>query len=175
MRKKIILSVLTLLMLTVFATDGRCIGPGPDGPDRPPSKEQMEKVRERIETIKIWKMTKALNLDEKTAARLFPLMNRFDKERGEIQRNIKEGLKDIKEGLIDRDDRKLIGIMERLEDYHQELQRLKEREWAELKEILTVEQQARFLVFLEEFQHEIRNIIAKTKGRRFERMREAGR
>ncbi len=175
MRKKMILSALTLLMLTVFATDGRCVVPGPDGPDRPPSKEQLAKVRERIETIKIWKMTKALNLDEKTAARLFPLMNRFDKERGEIQRKIKEGLKDIKEGLKAGDDRKLIGIMERLEDYHRELQRLKDREWAELKEILTVEQQARFLVFLEEFQHEIRNIIAQTKKRHFERMREADR
>ncbi|MEC4676819.1 MAG: hypothetical protein VST72_07885 [Nitrospirota bacterium] len=175
MRKKIILSALTLLMLTVFATDGRCVGPGPDGPDRPPSREQMEKVRERIEAIKIWKMTKALNLDEKTAARLFPLMNRFDKERGEIQRKIRDGLKEIKDGLKDKDDRQLIGIMEKLEDYHRELQRLKDREWAELKGILTVEQQARFLVFTEEFQNEIRNIIARTKGRRFERMREGGR
>lgn len=47
----------------------------PEDFDRPPTKEQMENVRERIETLRMWKLTKTLDLDEKTSAKLFPLLN----------------------------------------------------------------------------------------------------
>jgi hypothetical protein len=78
MRKNLILSVLMLFFVSVFAGQGICIPPEVSAEDRPPKKEQREKLRQRIESIKMWKLTQTLDLDEKTAARLFPLMNRYD-------------------------------------------------------------------------------------------------
>ena len=173
MKKNIIKILLIFFLALGFSADG-IASPDRDDHNRPPSKEQMERVRKRIETMKIWKLTKALDLDEKTAARLFPLLNKYDKKRAEIERDIKDNMMDLREALEDEKESKLRDLIERLEKSHKALQSLNDEERAELKQILTVGQQAKYLIFLQEFNREIRRIIEEARSRRRGRDRPEG-
>ncbi|MEW6110096.1 MAG: hypothetical protein AB1632_13160 [Nitrospirota bacterium] len=171
MRKNSFWIFLVLLFALIFAAEGLCVMPEGDEPGSPPSKKQITRVRERIESIRMWKLTQALDLDEKTAASLFPIMSKYDKKRTEAERNIRESIKALKENLRDRNEHKLNDILERLEQYHRELQNIKDEEWTELKRILSTEQQAKFILFLQDFQREMREMIAQAKERKAERMK----
>jgi hypothetical protein len=59
---------------------------------------------------------------------------------------------------------KLKSILERLEKNHHEMVGLKEKELKGLKDILTVEQRARYVVFEREFMREMRGMIAGARG-----------
>ncbi len=171
MKKYLIACLLSLVLTVAFAVQGQCIMPEGDEPGPPPSKEQMEKLRQRIESIKIWKLTKALDLDEESAAVLFPLLNKYDKKRGEVQHKVKENIRDLKENLKNHNEQGLNTILGNIERYHRELQEIKDEEWDELKKVLSVENQAKFILFQMNFEREIREIIAQTKQRGLERSR----
>jgi len=152
------------LLLTAFLS-GAWAAAG-DGMEQPPSREQMEKVRERVETLRMWRLTKALDLDEKTSSRLFPVLNRFDRKRHELEQSLRDGMRDLREAVREGRDSALKGILDRLEQNHREMQRLNEEERAELKRLLSVRQQAAFVIFQQEFQQDIRRMIEETRGRR---------
>ncbi len=162
---KILLSIILLLGLAATSM----AEPAEDF-DRPPSKEQMEKIRKRVETLRMWRLTEALNLDEKASAQLFPILNRFDKKRYELEEYLREGMRDLRELLKDKKEERLKKILNKLEENHKALQNLKQEEWADLKKMLTVEQQARFIIFLTEFEREVRKLIAEARERRGERL-----
>jgi len=131
-------------------------------------KDQVEKVRKRVETLKMWKLTEALNLDEKTTAVLFPLLNKYDKKRAELENALREGMRELKEGLKDKNERRLAAALDKLEQNNKGMQKLKEEEWAELKKALTVEQQAKLVIFQQDFNREMKKMIAQAKEKRSE-------
>lgn len=164
--------VLKILFLSIFvlgfAVNGMAEPPEDfDGP--PPSKERREKIRERIETLKMWRLTEALDLDEKTSAKIFPLLKKIDKKRAEIENAQREGMIELRQLLKEKQEARLKGLLEGLEKNHKELQRIKDEELAEVKKILTIEQQARYIIFLQEFNKEVRRLIAEARERRHER------
>jgi len=151
-------------MIVGFATYGLTV-PDIDDPEGPPPVEKRERIRERIETLRMWKMTKALDLDEATAARLFPLLNRYDKRRFRIERAVRKDMTELKRALDTRKMDELQEILQRLEDRHRELQRLNDEEREEIKRILTPEQQARYVLFQYRFKRELREMIEKARRR----------
>lgn len=165
MTRNIIKILLATILSLVFAATAIAEPPGYDEIKGPPSKEQRERLRKRIETLRIWKLTKALDLDEKTAARLFPLMNRHDRERAEVEREIKESMKNLRKALRVENEGKLSGLLEKLRNSHKALQGLNDEEREDLEKILTVKQQARYIIFQQEFNREIRRIIGEARGR----------
>ncbi len=167
MKRKVLIILLSIILLAGFAVTG--LAQPPEDIDRPPSKEQMEKIRKRIETLRMWRLTEALNLDEKTSAQVFPILNRFDKKRYELEESLREGMRDLRESLRNKKEDQLKKILNKLEDNHKALQSLKQEEWAEMKKVLTIEQQAKFIVFLTEFEREVRKLIAEARERRGER------
>lgn len=167
MEKHIVKVLLLLLLMLGFAGNG--IAQPPGDPNKPPTKEQMEKVRKRIETLRMWKLTKDLDLDEKTSAQLFPLLNKYDKKRAGIEIDMREGMKELRESLKEKREGQLKSILERLEQNHKNMQRINDEEREDLKRILTIEQQAKFIIFQHEFDREIKRIIAEVRERRHER------
>lgn len=166
MRRNLFRSLFVMALVLGFASVG--IAEPPEF-DRPPTKEQMEKVRERIETLKMWKLTKALDLDEKTSAQVFPLLSKYDKKRAEIEHALRNDMKNLRDALKDKRAAQLKGILDRLEQNHRALQKVNDDERTDLKTILTLEQQARFIIFQQEFDREIRKIIAENREKRAER------
>ncbi len=129
------------------------------------SKEKREKVRERIETMRMWKLTQALDLDETTSAKLFPLLNTYDRKRAGIQNEIRSSMKELREALDANQDSALTALMDRLEAGHKKLETIKEDERNELKKVLTPRQQAQFLLFNMKFNHEIQSMIRAARGK----------
>jgi hypothetical protein len=171
MKKYLTTCLLILFFSLIVAGQGQCIMPEGDRPGAPPSKEQRERLRQRIESIKIWKLTKALDLDEQSAAVLFPLLNKYDKKRAEVQHQVKEKIRDLKKNLENYNEQELNAIIANIEEHHSELQKIKDEEWIELKRVLSVEQQARLILFRIEFEREIRQIIAQKMKKQGERNR----
>lgn len=172
MERHIFKILLLLFLILGFTANG--LSETQADSDKPPTKEQMEKVRKRVATLKMWKLTKALDLDEKTSAQFFPLVNRYDKKRAEIENAMRDGIRELQESLKEKREGQLKDILERLEQNHKNLQRINEEEREELKKILTVEQKAKFVIFQHEFNREMKRIISEARGGRRERF-ETGR
>jgi Spy/CpxP family protein refolding chaperone len=138
--------------------------PGQGGP---PSEERREEVRKKIEAIRIWRLTEELKLDTNTSAKLSSLLSSLDQKRRDTMREQMEAMRDLRSLLktAKPDEAKIKPLLEKLEKNHHEMQALRNKEFKGLKEILTVEQQARFLVFQQEFQREMRDMISGARGK----------
>ncbi len=172
MRKAVFKFLVLLFMVAGVTINGWA--EQPDGFDRPPTRQQMEKVWERIETLRMWKLTKALDLDEKASAQLFPLLNRYDKRKAEIEIALRDSMRELRQSLREGREGSLKNILDRLEQNHREMQRINDEEWAGLKRVLTIQQQAKFIIFRQEFDREIRRIITEARGKGPERLRRNG-
>jgi hypothetical protein len=163
-RKMLFMCCVAAVVLAAFPLYG--IAESPEDYARPPAKEQAEKVRKRVETLRMWKLTNALDLDEKTSTLLLPVLSRNDKIRSAAEGDLRENMRDLREALKERRGGQLKTILERLDHNHKALQKINDEERAELKKILTVEQQAKFIIFQQEFDLEIRRAIAESRERR---------
>lgn len=142
--------------------------PEPGQGGRPPSEERREEVRKKIEAVRIWRLTEELKLDTETSAKLSSLLSSLDQKRRDTMREQMETMRDLRSLLkaAKPDEAKTRSLLEKLEKNHHKIQGLKDQELKGIKNILTIEQQARFLIFQQEFQREMRDMIsgARNKG-----------
>lgn len=136
-------------------------------PATPGSAEPRE-GRRLIETIRIWKMTEALGLDEDQAAKLFPKLNQLEASRREFytrQRLLRGELAELLKQRPLRDQE----IKARLEQLDRAEADFRGREQAirgGLRSILSLEQQARLALFEDRFETEMRRAILELRVRR---------
>jgi hypothetical protein len=78
-------------------------------------------------------------------------------------------MRDMRKALKENRTEGLEKTLAMLEENHKTLQSINDEEWQEMKQILTVEQQAKFIIFRQEFDREVRKIISETKERRQKR------
>jgi|GEM_PF-3205714 len=135
------------------------------------SPEERETVRKRINLIKIWRLSEELDLSEEKADKLFPVIRRFDKEKLELEKERNELMKNLRENLKKgkSKDTKLKKIIIKLEENYAALQNLKKEKFNEMKDILSVEEQVKLILFMEYFPKEIRSIIGDAKRKERER------
>jgi Spy/CpxP family protein refolding chaperone len=124
--------------------------------------------RRLIETIRIWKMTEALNLNEEQAVKLFPKMTQLEASRREFhnrQRLLREELAELlkQRPLRDQDIKMKLEELERIDAEFKGRERAVKNE---LRSILSVEQQARLALFEERFDMEMRRTIQDLRQRR---------
>ena len=124
--------------------------------------------RRLIETIKIWKMTEALDLSEDQAAKLFPKLKQVEASRLEFHRR-QRLLRDEIAELLRQQPLREVDIKRRLEELERTEADFRGRERAvrgELQSILSLEQQARLALFEERFETEMRRTIQDLRQRR---------
>ena len=173
-RKRILVFTLTAGLLAAaslsFAQQGPPGNPSGDstgaGGNAPPSEAKREEVRKRIEAVKIWKLTEELKLDPNTSAKLSAFLNPLDRQREEIGREQMHGMRELRSLLQSSkpDDKKIRATLDNLEKNHHAMQELTKKEFSGLKDILTTEQQARFVLFQQEFRREMRGMITGARG-----------
>lgn len=136
------------------------------GPGSRLSDEKREEVRNKIETVRIWRLTETLRLNEATAAKLSAHLSSFDKQRRELAREQIKAVQDLREALNSAKpaESKLRQYLDKIEKGHHAIEELKAREFSGLKGILNTEQQARYLIFQHEFQREMRDMIREARG-----------
>ncbi|MEK6527326.1 MAG: hypothetical protein AAB089_04105 [Nitrospirota bacterium] len=161
--KKYILGMFVILTLTFFTGQAFCQS---GDSDNLPSKEQIEKVRKKVETLKLWKLTDALDLDEATAVKLFPIINKYDKKRFTAEQNIRKDMKNLRKNVDTANPDELKELIGRIEENHKELQAINHEQLEELSSKLPVKKLAKFIIFQQDFDREMKNIIADARHKR---------
>ncbi len=172
-------AVLSLTITQVFAQqqlsgprtsndreNGSEFAPPPDRDEGGTSEERREEVRKKIEAVRIWRLTEKLKLDATTSAKLSSFLSSMDLKRRETMKSQMELMKDLRLSLraAKPDEAKVRAVLAKLEKNHHEMQKFRDQEMQGLKDFLTIEQQARFLLFQHDFQHEIRGMVHKARG-----------
>jgi len=140
--------------------------PGQPGRGEPMSEEKREEVRKKINAVRIWRLTEALKLDASASAKLSSLLSSVDHQRRDILREQTGQINILKLAVKSPkpDESQIKTSLEKLEKNHQAMQKLTDSEMSGLKNILTIEQQARYVVFQHEFTHEMRGMIRGAYG-----------
>ena len=138
----------------------------PPGQGNAAMEEKREAIRKKIEAVRIWRLTEELKLDTGTSAKLASILSSMDQQRRDIMREQMAVMRELQQSLKSSkpDETKLKDSLEKLEKNHHAMQELRDREFKALKDILAIEQQARFLVFQQQFQREMRGMISGARG-----------
>jgi len=138
----------------------------PQGRGNAMSEQKREALRKKIEAVKIWRLTEALKLDAATSAKLAPLLNSYDQQRKDLMREHMEAMKALRRALktTKPDETKLKVALEKLMQNRRAMDELRDKEISGLKDILTIEQQARYVIFQQEFRREMLGRIAGARG-----------
>ena len=124
--------------------------------------------RRLIETIKIWKMTEALNLDENQAAKLFPRLAQLEASRREFHRRQRLLRDELAEFLKQRPlrDEEIKARLDRLDRAEADFRGREQAMRGGLRSILSPEQQARLALFEDQFETEMRRTIQDLRQHR---------
>ncbi len=117
---------------------------------------------EKIEMMKMWKLTEHLDLSEDQAAKFFPRYKALEKELQEMDKSQRDLMKQIKEMMEEGKevkDKELNRIVKKASEI--EKQKIdKKWEFVEsLGEVLTPEQKAKYIGFQIRFKHALRDAI----------------
>jgi Spy/CpxP family protein refolding chaperone len=135
--------------------------PGQPRHGGPMSEEKREEIRKKIDAVRIWRLTGALKLDVNTSTKLSSLLSSVDHRRREIFRE-QAGTISVLRFLIRApkpDEARIKASLEKLDKNHLEMQELTNSERNGLKNILTIQQQAEYVVFQHDFMREMRGMI----------------
>lgn len=148
-------------------------GPGGFDPGQPPGggpegSNRREDVARKIETLKKWRMLEELGLDEETANKFLPAISSLEQKRRDLGQQSAVAMRELREYLRagNPDEGKLKKALERLEKAQTGLNEMRAEEIKAVREHLSVEQQARYVVFQQEFQREVREMIMRARGGR---------
>ena len=124
-------------------------------------------TRENILTLMLLRMTRVLDLNEAQTAQLFPMVNRIEKEKFVLNRQIGERLRDLRI-LLQKED----GNPEKLQMLMSDILNLRDKVKAKDEEVqvwvdenLTLVQQAKFLIFFQDFNQYLREKLLEARQR----------
>jgi Spy/CpxP family protein refolding chaperone len=137
------------------------------GDESPQSIEKREKIRKRIELIRMWKLTEELDLTEETGAKLFPVLRKYDEKWIKLQEARRNSIKGLRKALNDEatPDEEIEAAIDNVARNAVAMSELLRQQNRELKGILSPRQRAKFILFQRRFQREIRRMIAEARER----------
>ncbi len=130
---------------------------------------RLERVEDRIKTLRALALANRLNLDSATALKLNAIMERYDEQRAEIREQLKAGMKTLDQAsrakqadaaTVDAAVQEVLTAQAKIDD-------LRAQEAQEMMQGLTPQQKARLMRFYRDFPREIRRLL-----RRAERLRQ---
>lgn len=169
MRKQTINGFILLIIL-IFT--GRAFAQPPMGPPggfgSPEGGPMRERLRQRLETMKIWKLTEAVGLTSEQSEKFFPLYNKHQKAMEAIE-NRRIELVNRLDTLSDdpnSSDQKINEIIGQLSDIPQQVSAERERFFKEISSLLSERQQAKLIVFEERFRQQLQDFIRNVRRER---------
>ncbi len=139
--------------------------------DRPYGKQDKERMRERIELMKMWKLTEALDLDQETAAKLFPLMHEFDVRQRQLHKNRGETIKLMREKLDGEsaDSSALRALITEFKKNERKMVDLRIERLDSMSEHLSDVQVAKMIALVPRFERGVRELLGDAREMRKER------
>ncbi len=171
------------------ARDGRPGRVGPPGSDRASEREEGERVsrrgpaeaREAMRRVRIDRIARTLGMDEQETEEVVERLEAHEEEHRELQRELWRARRALRQALRDNEDED--AISEKLEEaLDLEVQKIRHRGagYREMTEGFDVKQQARFYLFVPEFEEDMRQLVERARAMRgmdprvHERLREMG-
>lgn len=157
--KRLLFAVTGLLLFTGVAGSFPLFGQEPSG--------EREKVKERIEMIRMWKMMETLDLTKEQSEMLFPVLDEYGERRRQLFDERAHTMKEMRDTLRGEnpDESVVLELAGKLEKNHEELENLRREENRAVKELISPVQWGRFILFQESFERELRGIIRDVRDR----------
>lgn len=131
--------------------------------------EEKQQVRERIEQMRMWKLLEVLDLSDEQAEGFLPILNAFQKQQKELEHKKRESLKVLEDELNKKsvDLKKVQTFLEDLEKNRVLFEKNRVSFLSKAKEVLSLEQQAKLVLFEERFAERMKQMIRKVvRGKR---------
>lgn len=126
---------------------------------------QRRRTRDNVTTLLLLRMTRALELSEEQTAKIYPFFTRIEKEKAEINMQIRKHMQDLRMNLREEEP-DLKALQDRIQALKKLRDALKSKD-AEvekhLEENLTVVQQAKYLIFMPGFLRELRESVDRAR------------
>jgi Spy/CpxP family protein refolding chaperone len=155
--------VLVVAMIVATAGAAAAQAPGPTNAAGGPAAKR-EKIKQRILSMRAWQLTQELALDEPTAARLFPVIAKYDDA---FARLLRESI-DLRKAGLDAaargDDRALNDVIDKVVANQRARWDAEEARFKEVRKVLTPAQAARILVVLPQIDRRIQNQLRRALG-----------
>lgn len=134
----------------------------------PPRMKNRKEARERIETLRLWKMIEFLDLTEEQWDKFLPLFHRFQEAQKELKAAKRDLFDSLKEELESKepDQGKIRAILTELEKNQEALEKERKDFLIDSGKTLTLIQEARLLLFEREFEKKLRETIRKLRPQR---------
>jgi hypothetical protein len=170
MRRTVFLTAALIFIAaaTAFAQPNEQSGQGRQGGQEKAGKQNRARLRERIEMVKMWKLTQALDLDEATAEKLFPLLNQYEDQQRQLRVKRAELLKQLNDELK-KDSADPAILRKTVDEYKKndaELVQTRNQRMDDLSKILSEKQMAQLIVFVPRFEREVKNLMNDVRARR---------
>jgi Spy/CpxP family protein refolding chaperone len=160
--KNKVMWLVCLLVLTSVSWAQLVDPPMPMGHGGGPMRDQ---VKDRIKTIKVWKLTEKLDLDETQSQRFFPIYNKFfdiwesvQMQRGQVIQKLDDLVQ--KENPSESD---INQQLNKLDSLDRAVQDAKAKFRNDIKGVLTTKQIGQLYVFEVKFMMEMRDIIGDAR------------
>ncbi len=126
------------------------------------------RIRENISNLYLLRLTRALDLSEEQAAKLYPLLTRVEKEKAGIQRRMGQDLRDLRAELTGSGagERRVLELVARIREARSDIRRKDDDVEGVLDGILTPIQKARYLIFTVDFLRSIGENLERARGLR---------
>jgi Spy/CpxP family protein refolding chaperone len=123
--------------------------PNPNKVERKAEKERLrDQIVDKFRTERMWELTNALKLDQATAARLFPLLSKYDdeeraiaKERGPLARDLRDAL-----DAANPDGTRINGLVDKLLGIRQRRQAMELEKLTAIRKVLTPAQMGKLVL-----------------------------
>ena len=120
-----------------------------------------------IEKVKIYVMTKRLDLTTDQAMQLFPKLNELQKNGQDFRKKEVASLAELRSLLKSKaSNQAMLNAIQAYEDAYNKIMVNDQKKFTEIKKILSPAQQAKYLIFQEDFENEIRDMIKEIKRQR---------
>ena len=138
--------------------------PPANQPGPPPGEPRPEKAR-NIESIKLWRMTQALDLSEEQTAKIFPNLHKLQKERRKFRQAHRQMMQELT-ALIQNPqlpENLLLKKVEQIEKAEKTFRDFERKSQEQIKDQLTPLQQAKLILFEEKFERDLRQIFRELR------------
>ncbi len=136
-----------------------------------PSPDNRDEALQRIEMLRLFRLTEVLELNEDEAARVFPVIRRYDRSYQDLQEKREQFMHELQlqlaSGAPDR--AALSRLVDEVLTQEREAMRVRNEEFKELKKILTPEQYAKYLIFDARFREDLNRLLDDIRRHRQQR------
>ena len=158
------------LLVCVSLAVGAFIVVGPPGTamaqNDPGVQQKRAKVRERIRALRAWKLTEELQLDQVTASKLFPILNRYDEKFEALVAESQKVRREIRTVLASgastpQTDKQLETLIDQMAAQQEKWWDLERDRFREVRKVLAPRQAARIFVILPAIDRKIQRQIGR--------------